>query len=348
MGFCLGVSRSRGRYARGIMGKWPGASQIWELGSRFRDLGPYFMAESWEGQAERQAIMRPGMDYNLLAALGFASREKGVGFVSVDRQGLDEWRRRAWHGGLVLLVLMALNVRADIRDTKHNLADPDRLQATLGSADGDEQRRRAEREVCVFCHTPSVEDHNGRGAAFPAQAPRWQRSADRALSFNLFDDIGRTGTGGVNPVGSVSMACLSCHDSSQAIGMAEEKGVDHPFGVPYRGPSTVESVARQVREVLLRDGSNEPFRLGMLIREDSEFRPVQTAVINDRQIWWASASGGTRRSKSDLPLYPRRVDENYRIPFVECTSCHDPHVTREVFLRTSGDQGALCLTCHIK
>lgn len=236
----------------------------------------------------------------------------------------------------------------DVRETKHNLADPDRLLDVADAADGDAARRRVEREVCVFCHTPNAEDHGQQNRAPVPAAPLWQRTTDRSLSFGLFDDIGRTGSGGADPVGSVSMACLSCHDSTQALGIGEEHGSDHPFGVPYRGPSAVEAVSRQTRQRIAREGALEPFRLAAMIREDSAFRPVHTAVVNDRQIWWASATGGARRTKSDLPLYPRRVDENYRIPFVECTSCHDPHVTREVFLRTAPDQGALCLTCHIK
>ena len=268
----------------------------------------------------------------------------------MSSSGCTNFRCVVWLRRLVavLAVCGVCGAWGDVRETKHNLADPDRLLDVADAADGDAARRRVEREVCVFCHTPNAEDHGQQNRAPVPAAPLWQRTMDRSLSFGLFDDIGRTGSGGADPVGSVSMACLSCHDSTQALGIGEEHGSDHPFGVPYRGPSAVEAVSRQTRQRIAREGALEPFRLAAMIREDSAFRPVHTAVVNDRQIWWASATGGARRTKSDLPLYPRRVDENYRIPFVECTSCHDPHVTREVFLRTAPDQGALCLTCHIK
>lgn len=245
---------------------------------------------------------------------------------------------------VALGLLFVFSVHADIRETKHNLADKSRLQALDNSAGSDEARLRVEREVCVFCHTPNLDRHDFQ----PAAAPRWQRATNAESSFGMFDDIGRTGTSESNPVGSVSMACLSCHDSTQALGIGEEHRADHPFGVPYRGPSVVESVAKQVRQTMAREGSLLPFRLAAMVQEDpAGFRPVQSATINDRQIWWASATGSARRSKSDLPLYPRQVDD-VRIPFVECTSCHDPHSTREVFLRTASEQSNLCLTCHIK
>lgn len=252
-----------------------------------------------------------------------------------------------WLLATIYLCLFIGTAYGDIRETKHNLSDRGRNGAKTSEGGSVAERQLQEREVCVFCHTPSLEDLQAAGHARLAAQPLWQRSADLSLSFGIFDDIGRTGSGGGNPIGSVSMACLSCHDSTQALGIGEEHRQDHPFGVPYRGPSVVESIAKQVRQTMEREGALAPFRLGSMVREDSDFRPVQTAVINERQIWWASASGGARRSKSDLPLYPRKVEE-YRIPFVECTSCHDPHSTREVFLRTTPDQSNLCQTCHVK
>ena len=35
-------------------------------------------------------------------------------------------------------------------------------------------------------------------------------------------------------------------------------------------------------------------------------------------------------------------------PSVECASCHDPHTETTTFLRTSNDDSAVCLACHIK
>jgi predicted CXXCH cytochrome family protein len=36
------------------------------------------------------------------------------------------------------------------------------------------------------------------------------------------------------------------------------------------------------------------------------------------------------------------------VPFIECSSCHDPHTTNPLFLRVSNEGSRLCLTCHDK
>lgn len=234
---------------------------------------------------------------------------------------------------------------ADIRTTKHNLS---------GRGAASTEKGRGEREVCVFCHTPSAEDAAASGSGDVPYWPKWQRSVEAAFSFELFDDIGRGGAestfGGA--VGSVSVACLSCHDGVQAFGVTPGTGSDHPFGVPYRGMVRGGEAAAKYRDRILQS-QDAPLQIGGIIADDSEFRPARSAIVNKRQVWWAAATTNVaQRSKSDLPLYPRRVVEgagNYeQVPFVECTSCHDPHTTREVFLRTTNESSKLCMTCHIK
>ena len=227
-------------------------------------------------------------------------------------------------------------VGADIRETKHNLA--------TGNADPSVMdRARAERAVCVFCHTPSADEsaQNADGGA-SIFLPKWQRSLEATFTFGLFDDIGRGGSDSTTngAVGSVSMACLSCHDGIQAFAVTQGASSDHPFGVPYQGLVGGGAAASGYRDRLLtaQDAGTRisgPF-------DEPEYRPARSSMVNRRQIWWAPVTANTQqRSKSDLPLYPRRVIEGagdyVQVPFVECTSCHDPHSTREVFLRTSNE-----------
>jgi predicted CXXCH cytochrome family protein len=248
---------------------------------------------------------------------------------------------------IVVMLLASPLAQADIRDTKHNLT---------GSPVDPDSRGRAEREICVFCHTPSLEDVGARDGASARPWPKWQRSVEAAFSFELFDDIGRGGVdaGVTGAVGSVSMACLSCHDGVQAFGVGTGSSSDHPFGVPYRGLVRGGEAATAYRDRLIQVIEGSPFQLGNAIRDDSEFKPARSAVVNRREIWWASVSSNvSQRSKNDLPLYPRRVVEGAgggyeQVPFVECTSCHDPHSTREVFLRTTNESSKLCMTCHVK
>lgn len=228
------------------------------------------------------------------------------------------------------LLIAAWPTAADIRTTKHNLARQYGLDASLTD----------EREVCVFCHFPAVV------GAQAAETPRWQPGTPR-LSFNIFDDIGRVGMDGSQPVGSQSVACLACHDANQAF-VVTNISMDHPFGVPYRGVVA----SRDAFDVALQRAraSGTPLREAEFIFDSTYkgFRPVFEATVENRKIYWTSTNDNSvRRGKGDLPLYARR-DAGVDIPFVECTSCHDPHSTNELFLRVSNVNNKLCLTCHDK
>src|SRR3569832_650942 len=66
------------------------------------------------------------------------------------------------------------------------------------------------RDACVLCHTP-------HGFNASSAVPLWNRNLD-PTGFETYDQIGTTTLdGGVEPVGSVSLACLSCHDGTQAM-----------------------------------------------------------------------------------------------------------------------------------
>lgn len=233
----------------------------------------------------------------------------------------------------LLALVLAAPLQADIRDTKHNLAKRFGLEVT------------DEREVCIFCHFPASVD--------PAQpipeAPTWQSSVPVGYAYRIYDDIGRATLDGSTPVGSQSMACLSCHDSNQAFSAAR-MSIDHPFGVPYRGTLASQSVVDAARERARRSGN--PLREAEYAFDLSaaDFRPAFESLVENRRVFWASVSpNSTRRSKSDLPLYARLDAEGgQEVPFVECSSCHDPHSSAPMFLRVAAEDGALCLTCHDK
>jgi predicted CXXCH cytochrome family protein len=36
------------------------------------------------------------------------------------------------------------------------------------------------------------------------------------------------------------------------------------------------------------------------------------------------------------------------LPYIECSSCHDPHSANKTFLRAEDNSGGLCMTCHAK
>jgi len=176
------------------------------------------------------------------------------------------------------------------------------------------------------------------------------------------------------PVGSVSLACLSCHDGTQAMdvvvnvpgsggynaaGSEIDLGAidamtgtpvpnlgtdltdDHPVSMQYGGGGPAATDA---------DGTFTG-TLG-----DSDFVPPVKATINTTSpIWWVDSPAGTAgtREKTDMILYARG-DLGTVQPFVECGSCHDPHndttagPNSVAFLRIDNTASQICTTCHVK
>jgi predicted CXXCH cytochrome family protein len=251
---------------------------------------------------------------------------------------------------------------AGITDTKHNLGTtPGANQVNIYSGTA---------EICVFCHTP-------HGADTSASVPLWNKNLSNPSIYTTYDTLGTsTLDGATAPVGSVSLACLSCHDGTQAmdtvlnapgsgatvasysagtwtgpaastspvgaitnsiVNLGTDLTNDHPVGIQYGGGNLKESTPS----------------LGANATKDPDFKTASFAPINGNPIWWVDtevAPNGTRQ-KTDMQLYTRTVasiDGGEKQPFVECASCHDPHTENVTFLRISNDGSAVCLACHIK
>lgn len=236
----------------------------------------------------------------------------------------------------------AAQASGDVRETKHNL---------IKSRD----KSVSEKQVCVFCHTPLNEEGElplGADGTGGAMTPRWQKkSLVDGFIFTIYDDIGRLGLGKPS-VGSQSMACLSCHDSNQALNTGSTSS-DHPFGVPYLG--ALKYMAPGGLIVTPKADSSTPFRAAQHLLAADDFREASQGTVENRTVFWVSRSGVTaRRTRNDLPLYGRvsnsdpTTDSGIAVPHIECSSCHDPHTTTETFLRVSTAGSQLCLTCHDK
>ena len=127
-----------------------------------------------------------------------------------------QWRfsRRKWGAAsagifAALFLLLSGNASAGIADTRHN----------LGSGPGPAGRNQVSdtAEVCVFCHTP-------HGADVNAPAPLWNKrlgAAGAPAGGGTYTTYASLQTpsldGAVAAVGSISIACLSCHDGTQAM-----------------------------------------------------------------------------------------------------------------------------------
>lgn len=246
--------------------------------------------------------------------------------------------------------------------SKHDFTTGGSAQGTTSNTD----------EVCVFCHTP-------HGADTTAPVPLWNKVLNSEQGrFTRYSTLATPSFDSLEaPVGSVSLACLSCHDGTQAMdvvlnlpgsggysdtgsqigggailpmagepvpNLSEDLSNDHPISMQYGGGGASDGDAPGVFS-----GS-----LG-----DPDFNPPVKAEINGQSIWWVDSAGGQSevREKTDMLLYTRSdaIGGGGTIePFVECGSCHDPHNsdnaggTQVSFLRTSNAASAVCTACHTK
>lgn len=200
-------------------------------------------------------------------------------------------------------------------------------------------------EICAFCHAP-------QGAENKVAAPLWNRSLSTLSDYRAFSTLGSATAASS---GSVSMACLSCHDGTQAPNIVintpskDGTGSDsingtktdsnlylkghHPVGMQYAGGGPNHTMP------------GAPFNL-------EDFRSTTYSGTGTSTVWWID-TGGNGRQKTDLLLFTRTDptnSESVSRPYVECASCHDPHrITSPTFLRVANTVGsALCLTCHAK
>lgn len=279
-----------------------------------------------------------------------------------------------WRVSTAILLLATGIVASDwalaqISLTKHNLG---------GAAAAPTRSAAAITEICVFCHTPF-------GADTSATAPLWDRTLLAARIYTTYNSLGTSSLDGATaPVGSVSIACLSCHDGVQslnvminapgaasagawtqaaaplgmnAVGTLLNTGVDlrndHPFGRQYGGGA-----------VALDGPPPAPSLYLNTLMRDSDFSSAQSTILNGQPVWWVDTAIGTAgaRDKTDVQLYTRvsgvpagsgdvagAESATWSEPLVECASCHDPHsAVNGMFLRYANTASALCLACHAK
>jgi hypothetical protein len=102
---------------------------------------------------------------------------------------------------LVASSVFAAASAGSIVNTRHN----------LGSTGAGPNHTGGTGEICIFCHTP-------HGGDTSAPVPLWNKVLTDPLNFKTYDELGTsTLDAAVGTVGSVSLACLTCHDGTQAI-----------------------------------------------------------------------------------------------------------------------------------
>lgn len=270
--------------------------------------------------------------------------------------------------GLAAL-LVSGSALADVKNTKHN----------LGTTGGSANQNSGTDQVCVFCHTP-----HGSNTGM-SSAPLWNR-ATPTNTYKLYNSTNPTATldGEViaPDTGSVSMACLSCHDGTQALNSLQNDpgsgstnstftagtwtstsgSLDTATG-KFKTSSIVNLAGSTAGQT---DLSNDhpigiPYCGGLSSGTsgtcaDDGFVPL---TASGGKYWVDTDSTPATRSKVDLPLYVRTFASSTARPSVECGSCHDPHAEAKTgaqgggvaevnFMRVALKGSAICLSCHVK
>jgi hypothetical protein len=278
-------------------------------------------------------------------------------------------------------LMFATTASAGIANTKHNLG-------SSGSVDNN-NRTNSTGEICIFCHTP-------HGADTGESVPLWNKVISSS-TFTTYDQLGTsTLDAGITSIGSISIACLTCHDGAQAIdnilNAPGSGGYDLTGGgrlglawdwdtlsgpnqsVDSDGlflPGAIANIGTDLRNdhpvsVQYGGGGKSAANPGAALRDGGFVDPQ----YDGSSVWWVDnttmelgpdSTSGTL-DKWDFKLYTRSATgakfAGGPEPFVECGSCHDPHLETTTFLRIdpavnpdgneSNSGSRICLSCHVK
>lgn len=256
--------------------------------------------------------------------------------------------------GVTMLLSVSAGVSAQIATSKHDLT---------ASGTGGNHVTSAGTEICVFCHTPHGSD---------SAAPLWNKT----LTGSGYTQYSSSTMDGTAVSGGVSLACLSCHDGTQAMDTminapgsgltpitALSSGAGRGYNLATWSGSATGVMAAGVANLGTDLTNDHPIQIpycgGGLTASgstmtnnclDKDFKmPTGSGSGTTQKVWFDSVgAGGTTgaKDKTDIQLYNRAGGAVF---YVECGSCHDPHnTTNGTFLRISNAASAVCLTCHNK
>ena len=183
----------------------------------------------------------------------------------------------------------------------------------------------AAQSVCVFCHAI-------HGNAVTNQLiPNWNHTTT-ATTFQMYNSsFSQTLKGAVDaqPTGP-SLACLSCHDGTVAMGALFEV----PAGGGHSNYTTAQgginpTTGRMVGANVVGPNLTGEHPISITYRDDLNTKLKAASAITGVKLYPTNATGSK----------------------VQCASCHDVHNygvtgTTAPFLRVSMANSALCVACH--
>lgn len=274
-----------------------------------------------------------------------------------------------------------------IQNTRHNLGSGNlAIGASTGTRVGSggmgDVFTNGTDEICVFCHTP----HGANtGTNLP---PLWNKGTLASTTYTVYTSGTMNGTAGANLNGHMSLACLSCHDGTQAmdnmINAPGQGGFNKGaggymsgkrLGTTSSGGGAGADWYAGTNNIAAAD-QNSVDTGGGALATGAGVDFIGTDLSNDHPIGMAYCGGGQASSGSNagcsdqdfnaansglggmfevgagaagLKTKMRIYGTTLATATVECGSCHDPHTdTYNTFLRTSNSGSGVCLTCHVK
>lgn len=253
--------------------------------------------------------------------------------------------KKSWVGGVakrasgvVALMLLAAGVFvaqsavAGIASTKHNLG-------TNGT--GTNHLSAGTAEICVFCHTP-------HGADTTAAVPLWNRVLGASTSYTTYNSLGTSSLDGATaPVGSVSLACLSCHDGAQSMSVMINQpgsggyvvaganlsgsawaGTNQSAG-KIAGTDLITLIGTDLKNdhpIGIQYGgglaNNATFGSASInsgTTRDPDFNTAVYVNLNNNPVWYVDRNGNGSRDKSDMLLYTRNGDNTAAVQIMTQT-----------------------------
>jgi hypothetical protein len=164
-----------------------------------------------------------------------------------------------------------------IFDSYHNLGSTN-LRTSTPNGGSPANQSDSTAEICVFCHTP----HGGDNTA---AVPIWNRKLGDPTQYTRYSDLGTSTFDATEaPIGSVTIACLSCHDGTQAI--------DSVINAPGSGGFTPDGA--RIGTMIGDDQVNGQLAPGIV-------QNLGTDLSNDHPVSMQYAGGGVNESAVDGP-----------------------------------------------
>ena len=182
-------------------------------------------------------------------------------------------------------------------------------------------------EVCIYCHSPHVEDIT----IIADYNPLWSGDVQTSTTFTPYTSATMDADMTVDPLVGPTRLCISCHDGTIAIDSALAASPGTRFIVPPRNIGGI-----------IGGGPNQ--RLGNSLDRDHPVGFDYIAAAADDDGIQPATTGFANGTIADF-LFTSGTEE-----IMTCATCHDVHEwgPGRMFLHVDNTGSTLCLNCHIK